>query len=63
MFGAGYGYFINNRWSLRLDGVASVYQTIDADTAAISLNQSSSIKNVKSVTLFGISQIEYHPLI
>ena len=61
MFGAGYGYFINSRWSLRLDGVASVYQTIDADTAAISLNQSSSIKNVKSVTLIGMSQIEYHP--
>lgn len=61
MTGAGYGFEINPRWALRADAIASLYQSIEADTVAISFNQSSSLRKPKSTTLIGVGQVEYHP--
>jgi hypothetical protein len=59
MLGAGYGYEFNERWSLRGNGIITAYQSIEADTAAATFNQSLNIKSISSYTSIATAQFEY----
>lgn len=60
MLGGGYGFEISHKSQLRLNGVFSAYSTVEADTVAMSINQSAKGLGGSTTSSSYVAQYEYH---